>query len=261
MQSRGRMVATIAAPQLARCLDERARVRQLSARSREPQCAPLCERRAPQVRKRHMSGGCCVSAQTGVAVQGATSAGWRAWAALEPRWTTPGRPCKPRTTRHKSGPSAAQRQTLSLRNRAEGWVSLPLPRRSTSLNAWNGGDGGPPPPCVALRHCTQRWACVDGPKGRHPQSFSFVVHIGVRVRCDIEPCLHLRKRRQHFEAGTTRGPGEGHNIYGSYACAAAEFRWFALPVQAEGSLGGPAKSSAFFAGSYSSQQHGAMEFG
>ena len=132
MQSRGRMVTTIAAPQLARCLDERARVRQLSARSREPQCAPLCERRAPQVRKCHMSGGCCVSAQTGVAVQGATSAGWRAWAALEPRWTTPGRPCKPRTTRHKSGPSAAQRQTLSLRNRAGEWVSLCLSRGTRS---------------------------------------------------------------------------------------------------------------------------------
>ena len=63
----------------AKCSHERARVRQLSARSREPPGAPLGKRRAPQMRTRRMSGGGCVSAQTGVAVQGATRAGWRAW--------------------------------------------------------------------------------------------------------------------------------------------------------------------------------------
>ena len=122
-QSRGRAVVTIAATQGGACASAHScgNCAHVATKHRD---RPRWRRPAPQACARHMSGGCCVSAQTGVAVQGATSAGWRAWAALEPRWTTPGRPCKPRTTRHKSGPSAAQRQTLSFRNRAQGWVSL-----------------------------------------------------------------------------------------------------------------------------------------
>ena len=43
-----------------------------------------------------------------------------------------GRPCKPRTTRQKGGPSAAQRPALSLRTRAQGWVSVFLPTGTRS---------------------------------------------------------------------------------------------------------------------------------